>query len=347
MNYGSVRFYLRLRYLKAADGDGAGGGGSSPPSDGGSVSPGGDGGGGSSVATPSSDGGASSQNTPPSPDTNSDPWANLGSMEDLDHIEVPPQAPPQPTPTPQSQVPPSQPQTPPQAAPQVAPQAPQPQAPQPGAPTQPIQDPQAPQVELSPSDPAGMAAAMEENAPALIQHLAQTRFALTQEEVQELQEDAAVAVPKLLAKVHLHAQIAMQKFLAQAVPGMIQQHQRVSTANSEAENKFFETHKALGLDKNNKQHRDTAIRIAKLYRGQNPTAPLDQLISDIGHMVAKAVGAQPGQPQPGAPSAAQVPGTVMVGQTAFRPAVNGGGAPPMTPPAAGDNQWAGLGQDYD
>jgi hypothetical protein len=191
-----------------------------------------------------------------------------------------------------------------------------------------------------------MASAMEQNAPALIEHLAQTRFALTPEEVQGLESDVITAVPKLLARVHLESHIAMQKFLAQAVPGMIQKHTQVSSANNEAENKFFETHKAtLGLDKNNVQHRQAAVRLAKMYRGMYPQAPLDQLIQDIGPMVAKAVGAVPGAPQPQASNVP--PGTVMVGGTPFRPAVNGGGGPvPQSAPAT-DNQWGGLGQDFD
>ena len=189
-----------------------------------------------------------------------------------------------------------------------------------------------------------MAAAMEQNAPALIEHLASTRFALSQEEMQAIETDAVGAIPKLLARVHLESHIAMQKYLAQAVPGMIQRHTQVSTANSEAENKFFDTHKAAGLDKNNPQHRAAAVRVAKMYRQMYPQASLDQLISDIGPMVAKAVGAQASAqtPQP------QVPGQPPIVAQPFRPAVNGGGGAIPQPNAqiAGDD-WSGLGQEFD
>lgn len=349
MNYGSMRHYLRLRYFKAPDDGGAGGGGgtSSPPSgsDAGGASPSGGDTGGSSVPSPSPDGGGTPSPSP-SPDTNSDPWGPLGSLEDLDHVELPPQPqtpPSQPPAEPAPQAPPAQPQP---AAPQPQPQTPPQPVAQPQGQTPQAPEPQAPQIDLSPSDPAGMAAAMEQNAPALIQHLAQERFQLTPEEVQELETDVTSAVPKLLAKVHLQSQIAMQKFLAQAVPGMIQRHTQVSRANDEAENKFFDTHKALGLDKNNKQHREVAIRTAKLYRQMYPQASLDQLISDIGPMVAMNLKLAPGAaaPQPQVPGAPVMPR----GGTPFRPAVNGGGgALPSTPAAADGNEWAGLGQNYD
>lgn len=334
-------FHYRLRYMKAPDGDGAGGGGATPSgSDAGTASPPSGDGGGSSVATPS-DGGSSSPAGTPSTDS-PDPWAALGEV-DLDYIEAPAPTPVAPVTPPVAAQPPVQPQTPP-----VAPQAPvDPNAPpvQPQAQTPQAPAPQAPQTDLSPSDPVGMAAAMEQNAPALIQHLAETRFQLTPEEVQEVETDAVAAIPKLLAKVHLHSQIAMQRFLAQAVPGMIQRHTQVSTANSEAENKFFDTHKALGLDKTNTQHRQAAVRLAKMYRQMYPQAPLDQLIQDIGPMVVKAVGAVPGAPQPQAQ--AQAPGTVMAGGVPFRPAVNGGGVPVPQQAPQTDNPWSGMGATYD
>jgi len=194
---------------------------------------------------------------------------------------------------------------------------------------------------LSPSDPVGIARALEVNRDASVGHLT-TRFALSDTDIAELEDNAAAFVPKLAARVMHETQVSMMKFLGQAVPGMIKQFQNVSTANNEAETKFFTAHKALGLDSTNQQHRATAFRMASLYRQSNPDMPMEQLISEVGPIVAAAlklptVPAQPGgrQSVPGAPRAAQP----------FRPAVNGGGGAPPT--AEPENEWAGLGREYD
>lgn len=328
--------YFR-RYMKMAPDDG---GGASPPAS----SSGGDSG--SSVSTPSPDGGGSST-PPPSPDPtpspspasttpstpSANPWDNLGSSDDLDTLVVDPVVPPTPTPTPV--VPPAPPAATPQAAPQVPPTpTPQPQTtPQPGA--------SAPPVELSPSDPAAIADAIQANRADVIAHLANTRFALSPEEVTELETDAAQAVPKLMAKAYLEAQMSMQRFLAQAVPGMIQKFTSTDKENSKVENQFFEAHKNLGLDMNNASHRQTAIRVAGMYRQMNPQMPLPQLIADVGPMVALALKLAPPtggtQPQT-APSAPR-------GGTPFRPAVGGGGG--ASPAPAAVSEWAGLGATYD
>jgi hypothetical protein len=128
----------------------------------------------------------------------------------------------------------------------------------------------------------------------------------------------------------------MQKFLAQAVPGMVQRYNKVSGANQSAEKQFFDRHKAL--DMNNPQHRSTTVRIASMYRQANPGIPLNQLIDEVGPMVMASLrinGAAQAAPASRAPS--RVP--------AFTPAVNGGGGLSPTPEPA--NPWDGLGRNYD
>jgi hypothetical protein len=264
---------------------------------------------------------------PSTPDAN--PWENLGSADDLDFVEVPPVPP---------TLPEAAPAVPPAATPPVAPPA-QPQTPAPeAAPAQPA--PQAPPAApLSASDPVAIATAIEANRDAVMAHLATTKFALSESELAELESDASAAVPKLLAKVFMESQISMQKFLAQAVPGMVKNYQTVTTANNAAETKFFEAHKALGLDSKNPQHKAAAARIASIYRQSNPSIPLDQLIQEVGPMVAAAVRAN------AAPVSPQTPPGAPRGGTPFRPAVNGGGGAPPTP--VDENPWAGLGQTFD
>lgn len=178
-------------------------------------------------------------------------------------------------------------------------------------------------------------------------HLAQTRFAISDQELQEIETDVATALPKMMARVFIEGQMAMQRFLAQSVPGMISRHTKVSKANDSAEEKFFTTNAALGLDRNNPTHQQTALRLAGLYRQANPQMPLEQLIAEVGPIVAAAVKATPVAP-------GEKPGTVTPTPTMpvaakaspFVPAVNGmGGASPA--PAMDDNPWAGLGQNFD
>jgi hypothetical protein len=253
-------------------------------------------------------------------------WSALGSGDDLDHIEIPatpsPQpvkeAPPAPVPPPQPQ--PAQQPTPPQAATEGQP------------------PPVAAEAPLTAADPWRIADGLEAHRAEVMAHLAQTKFALTEEDIRDLDADVSVAVPKLLSRVFLEGQMAMQRFLAQAVPGMIKQYNTVTSANDSAEKKFFETHKSL--DANNPQHRAAAVRIASVYRQANPNIPLDQLIAEVGPMVMAAVGAK-GQAQP----STGVPQALPRGGTPFRPAVNGGGGAPIA--SEPQNEWAGLGINYD
>ena len=172
----------------------------------------------------------------------------------------------------------------------------------------------------------------------MIAHLAQAKFALSEEDIRELDADVTVAVPKLLARAFLESQIASQKFLAQAVPAMIKQFNTVTGANESAEKQFFTAHP--GLNVNDPTHRATAVRIATIYRQANPNIPLPQLIQEVGPMVMAAlqVKAQAAPVRPGQPILPR-------GGVPFRPAVNGGGgsSPATEPP----NEWAGLGQTYD
>lgn len=330
-------------------GSGSASSGSSAPSSGGgseagSSSPSPDGGGAASPAEPSSP-------DAPAADDGSMDWSNLGSTDDLDSIEIPAE-PPQPAPAAKPKKYGNAEQTPEPAAPppvQPTPAQPQPEPPKPAAPPPPQAAPaEAPPqpVQLSPADPVGIATALEANRDAAIAHLAQTRFALSQEDIAELEDNAAVFVPKMMARVLHESQVSMMKFLAQSVPGMMQKFQTVTTANTAAEDQFFATHKNLGLDKSNMEHRKAAFRIASIYRKANPDIPLEQLMADVGPMVALSLKLPlvPGAQVPGQPSGNLQPAPT-ARPTGFRPAVNGGGGAPPVPEAG--NEWSGLGQEFD
>lgn len=319
-------------------------GGGSATASAGSSAPSGDGGAGAVPSSPSageSAGAASPAPAPsssPAPDSGgaaavepANPWDMIGSTDDLDHIEVPP--------APASVAP----VTPEPVAPQPAAASPAPE-PQPPSPAQPEPAAQPAPASLSPSDPVAIATAMEASRNDVIAHLSTTKFALSEDDIRELETDVVAAVPKMMARAFFESQVAMQKFLAQAVPGMINNYQTVTKANSDAEDKFFTSHKALGLDKNNPQHRSTAARIASIYRQANPTIPFDQLVAETGPMVAAALRLN-GQVPAVAPPTTQLPPGTPRGGVAFRPAVNGGGG--ALPVAEPENPWSGLGQQFD
>src|SRR5882672_244455 len=267
-------------YTRAFFGPDDGGGGSEAPA----APSGGDGGGGAGGA-----GGASPAPAapPPSPEAPAPAgeapapqgfdWSALGSTDDLDYIALPTEPPAQPVPPKTPEVPPPpKPGEPPPAVPPAQPTAPPPPA-----------APQAEAAPLSAADPWRIAEAIEANRDMALAHLAQTKFALSEQDIKDLDTDVTTAVPKLLARVFLESQVSMQKFLAQAVPGMMQKYNRVTSANDSAEKKFFEAHKALDI--NNPQHRATTVRIATVYRQANPGIPLDQLIQEVGPMVMNAM----------------------------------------------------------
>lgn len=325
---------LHTRMVFAPEGDSGG----SAPSSGGTPSSGGDSGGavpsvspagdsgGSSItpSTPAPDSGGTTPPTPAPATPDANPWEALGGSDDLDYLEIPPKVvPPVVPPAPVAPV------VPPVVAPVVAPVAQTPVAPEasPAAAT------------LSPSDPVSIANALEQNRNEVMAHLAQTKFALSPEDITELETDVVAAVPKIMSRVFLEAQMSMQKFLAQALPGMMKQYSTVTQANNDAETKFFDTHKELDIK--NPQHRQTAIRIASIYRKANPTIPLDQLIREVGPMVKMALNVNAAPP---AATPLQIPGQPR-GGTGFRPAVNGGGG--SSPAPAEANPWSGLGQNFD
>lgn len=349
----------RMHFEGEAAGSGSGGGdGSGSASSGSSAPPpsGGDAGGGSTPAAPDG-GGAASPEPSPSPDDGAGApdemdWSALGSTDDLDQIEVPAAPPAAAAAKPKkygaaAQVPdPAAPPAP--VAPKpAAPAAAAPAAPAAPAPAQPAPAGEAPPVQLSPSDPLGIATALEANRDASLAHLAQTRFALSQEDIAELEDNAAAFVPKMMARVLHESQVSMMKFLAQSVPGMMKQFSTVQTANNQAEDQFFAAHQALGLDKANAEHRKTAFRIASIYRKSNPDMPMEQLIADVGPMVAMSLKMPlvPGAaPVPGSPTRTPQPAPAAK-PTGFRPAVNGGGG--ASPATEAANEWAGMGEEYD
>lgn len=194
----------------------------------------------------------------------------------------------------------------------------------------------------SAGDPLALADSLEQHRDAALAHLADTRFKLSEEEITELETDAAKAVPKLLARAFLESQTQMMRFVAQAIPQMFQQQTRVQSANRSAEEKFFAAHKELDI--NNPQHKQTVAQYAIAFRQANPQASLDDVIKNVGVMAKTILGVTAAPASAAAPSPPGLPANAPA-PVPFRPAVGSGA--PANPIPASDNPWAGMSQDYE
>lgn len=244
-------------------------------------------------------------------------------------------------------------QQPPQPA---APAAPPPVAASAPTPPGPVQTPPAAAEpaapELSWTEPDRIAAAMTQNRDAVIDHLAKSgRFAVTPEELQGLEEDAATTLPKIMARTFVEAHTSMMNFVAQAVPQMIQRGVQQQVRIQRNESEFYAAWKGKGIDRNT--HHEVVGRYARAYRQANPTATKQQLIASVGAMVLAELGLPLSQPNSGAPPSPPVAPTN--GSRAapravqpFTPAVGGGAGQPRQPAEAqpGD-EWSGFAGEYE
>jgi hypothetical protein len=282
----------------------------------------------------------------------SDPFSFPDNFENLgveDDVVVSPDSPPAPAPasapapvpaaaaTAPAVVPPATP------APAPEPQPPQQPTPQPEPAPQPPPQPAAqPARAPSAGEPEALADALEANRDAALEHIAQARFALSEDEVNALNTDPSAAVPKLLARVYLESQLNMMRFMASSVPQLFQKHSQTQANSKTAEDEFFAQHKEL--DAKNVQHRQTVVHFIGAVRQMNPQATRAQVFENAGKMAKAFLGitaalAAP-QQQPGVPPAPKA--------TPFVPALGGGGAPPPQPNgSAAGSDWMGLGMDFD
>lgn len=367
--------WYRTRMMKAPDDAGGGGaapsGGGSAPAPASGSSPGGSSSAPSGAtpspspspgptATPSPSpspgpGGASPVGTQPSPAAvpGEDSFDGMFEPDDDDFdwngMGAQPQQPQQP-PTPQ----PAPPQ--PQTAPPTQQQPPatqsvtpgqQPSAAQPSgaAPQEPGQ--QAPT--FSPAEPGRLAEAMQRDYDQIVPEVARRDFALSQEDVQALETDAAAFIPTLLARLYVRSQVNLFRQMQSTVPAMLQQLTARQAAYSENEGKFYA--RWPGIDKT--KHGAVVAKLGRLYRQNNPDATLDQMIEDLGPAVAMAAKIDPATmatavaPQPAAaqPSAFQPTGMTRVQPSPFRPAGGGGASPQPSPQAPQMGPWDGLAGD--
>jgi hypothetical protein len=184
---------------------------------------------------------------------------------------------------------------------------------------------------LDPADPVAIMHALVANEAAATAHIANTLFRLSPEEVEALETNAVAAVPQLLAKGFVKSQVNLLQQLGQIVPKMMQRHIEAVRANSTNENKFYGRWPGL------KSHGDLVKRLAVTYRQMNPSAPLNQMIEELGPIVMLAA-TLPMQQLPGVPPGN---GAVRAPQpTPFVPAMGGPGSSPNSENTP--NEWEAI-----
>jgi hypothetical protein len=321
--------------------EGDGGGGASGPSS----TPSAPSGGGSSPSTPSSPSGAASSPssgtgaTPstPAPGSSADgsssttpaeenDFSALGAAEDF--FDEPPAPEPTPEPEPPAPAAPAEP-----TAPAAAPAQGEPGTQPSGQPTgQPAQS--SPPFSLD--EPGKIAEALAQGEEQLVAHLAANDFKLSEKDLEALAEDAPSHIPTLLGRVYLKSQVNLMRQMENVVPRLIQKQVQVMRRSMEAENAFYSAWP--GLDR--VKHAPILQKYASLYRQANPQATREQMINDLGPIIAQAAGV----PNPKI-AANAAPGANGVHPRTppqpFRPATPGVAAMPQP---LEQNEWAGLGQ---
>jgi hypothetical protein len=158
-------------------------------------------------------------------------------------------------------------------------------------------------------------------------------YAMTEDEGVELLRAPEKVLPKLAAQVQVNIAEQVIQHIVSMLPQFIDGHvgqQKVSTENRKD---FFDA----WPDLNKPEYQDTLTRVALTYRHQNPAAPKERAIKEIGAIAAVALGVVPQGNTQAPPSAPPAP-------PAFRPILPGGGGAPTVAPS--DNPFTALAESW-
>lgn len=193
----------------------------------------------------------------------------------------------------------------PKPEPQAQPKTPEPAQQEPPA-QEPVPEPQAePQqaqaaeTQTTESTPPAsvddLVQALESNQSDLIDRLSKDAFALTEKDVEALEEDAAAYIPQLLARTHLQSVGAALRYIQALVPQMVAQATTQAAEGEKAVNAFYEKWPQL----KDAKYEQEVQKAAATYRQLYPDAPLADVIDNVGGMVMVRHGLVPQQqPQP-------------------------------------------------
>lgn len=198
--------------------------------------------------------------------------------------------------------------------------------------SEPAASPSAP-TDVPPADVDSLLTAFDEKGAELLQTLA-PQFQLTQEQITELETDAAAAMPKLLANTYMKSMRAALGMVKNLVPQMVQQTIQRDNEARDMEGQFFKQWGQLNKEKHGSDIRSFAQAFAKA----SPGLSRENLFSMVGAAVMAKHGLQGGQTPP-APAAAMAPAP------SFTPAV--ASAPVIHTQQVDQNPFAGMGMAYD
>lgn len=174
--------------------------------------------------------------------------------------------------------------------------------------------------------------AMNERSAEVLQQVV-PEFALSPEQITELETDAATAVPKLLAQTHLRSLKAMATLLKEMVPSMIVQTVEQQNAARDMEASFFKQWDKLDRTK----HGADIKSFAHAFAAANPKMTREELFSLVGAAVMAKHGLTMSAPASAAPPPPAVP---------FAPAATS--APVVhQKPVDDSNPFAGMGRNFD
>lgn len=154
---------------------------------------------------------------------------------------------------------------------------------------------------LDPYDPMTLVQAIQQNEQATIDYVAQSMFALTQEDAQALETDVIGTVPKLFAKAFVKQQMNMLMQIGRILPELVRRHTDSMRTQASNEDSFYTRWPQIDKEK----HRDLVNRYGVAYRTMHPQITREQMIEDLGPMVIMAAKI----PISGGPAAAAPPGS--------------------------------------
>lgn len=147
----------------------------------------------------------------------------------------------------------------------------------------PQQQPDAPRMPDY-NNPAVLAMEMRRLEPEMMQHVANTVFALSPQDVEALQTDPASIVPHLMSRAFIRSQQNTLELMARLLPAQLAKHTADLRRHSANEDKFYSRWKEI--DKG--RYGDIVMKYAAVYRQMNPHTPLDQMIEDLGPLIMMA-----------------------------------------------------------
>ena len=180
-------------------------------------------------------------------------------------------------------------------------------------------------AQLTPEQQAQRSAEFQRQA---IDTLATQVYALSEDDVAQIETNPAEAFPRLAAVVHMRTMAAATNYMMRMMPQVVSAITANTQNASAAEQQFFSQHAELT------DHKDLVQRFGAAYRQVNPQASAEDFIRDVGAQVKVALGLHQ-QPAP-AVAAAAAP---------HRPAGARAAAAAPTP-APSDNPFTVLAEEF-